>query len=761
MSKKPNKSEINRIQTALCSLETLCKKTYGVSPFQSQLDGIKQLLDAEEFRIAVVGEFSAGKSTFINALIGYDLLPHARSETTATITYIHNVPLSDARCGKVTIEFVDARDALTLDISDDQNSLKDYVTSFSSQFSVVDEIQSVHVYTHFLNIKTPVVLVDTPGLNGTADGHRSITLAEVERAHASIFLFHLRALTETDLEFLKLLSKHQSRIFYLLNHIDSVNELEGESVGKVLKDFHDQISTHFSSHFFEGQECETFGISALKALVHKDTSFKKLYSSDLNELTDAERNSLWSGSRFDVFEQRLQHYIEHHSEHDVKGVALKGLASAINDIEDNLLQEIACIEQQHWMGNDERISRYLENLEDRKNKSWNKIKAYLNSRSSELENHTLNYLKDELIRLNDELQSHMKSEGLEQLQVSVNNNTYGKKINQGIMKMRTVIQRLLQSNIEDVYEIGILETARFTSEVAIDYQKSHKVGGLTFKLDSNIVSQESAKLDKEKGNLSNLEFDLKANTDNQQTIAKLQKKIQTELANNNANTRSTVKRRDTSMQRLGKRPDVEYITKTRTVERDGFFGGFLDIFSEKKETYRVADRSEQQRYDRELDGIRNQYTTQINTLNLKKNRLQAQLNEANSSIEISKLDQDRLEKKIVRHEKRIKEMKQHIESKLRNHRQQVTREKRNELCNKVETNLQVEALGSLNKTIKSTIKKELSLVSDKLYQYHKQKFELYRQKLELLDGQSKNLELPLLKNAVTEISAIKAEYRKN
>ncbi|MBE4054614.1 hypothetical protein HJ117_05660 [Vibrio parahaemolyticus] len=99
-----------------------------------------------------------------------------------------------------------------------------------------------------------------------------------------------------------------------------------------------------------------------------------------------------------------------------------------------------------------------------------------------------------------------------------------KKINQGIMKMRTVIQRLLQSNIEDVYEIGILETDRFTSEVAIDYQKSHKVGGLTFKLDSNIVSQESAKLDKEKGNLSNLEFDLKANTDNQQTIAKLQKK---------------------------------------------------------------------------------------------------------------------------------------------------------------------------------------------------------------------------------------------
>ncbi|MFA0256034.1 dynamin family protein [Vibrio breoganii] len=761
MSKRPNQSEINRIQTALCSLDTLCKKTYGASPFKSQLDGIKQLIQTEEFRIAVVGEFSAGKSTFINALVGYDLLPHARSETTAAITYIHNVPKSNPKCGKVTIEFVDARGPLTLDISDDQNSLKEYVTSFSSQFSVVDEIQSVHVYTHFLNIETPVVLVDTPGLNGTADGHRSITLTEVERAHASIFLFHLRALTETDLEFLKLLSKHQRRIFYLLNHIDSVNELEGESVDKVLEDFHAQISMHFSSHFFEGQECETFAISALKALVHKDTSFKRLYSSDLTELTDAERSNLWSCSRFDVFEQRLQHYIEHHSEHDIKGVALKGLNTAIYDIEDNLLQEIACIEQQHRMASDGRISHYLESLEERKNKSWNKIKAYLSSRSTELENHTLHYLKGELISLNEELRNYIQSEDLDQLQASVNQDTYGKKIDRGIMKMRTVIQRLLQSNIEDVYEIGILETDRFTSEVVIDYQKSHKVSGLTFELDTNIVSQESAKLNNVKGNLTNLEFDLKANTDKQQTLAKSQEEIQTDLVSNNANRGNTINKRDKKIQRLGKRPDVEYIPRSRTVERGGLLGGVLDFFSEKKETYRSADRSKQQRYDSKLDEIRNLYTAQISMLNMKKNRLQNQLNEANSLMEISKLEQERLEKKIERHEKRILEMNQHIESKLRNHRQQVTREKRNELCKKVETNLQVEALGSLNKIIKSAIKKELSSVSDKLYQYHKQKFALYRQKLELLDGQSKNLELSLLKNAVTEISAIKAEYCKD
>lgn len=64
-------------------------KTIG--SFTKEVEIFRERLNDDEIRIAVVGEFSAGKSTFINALIGKDILKHATTETTAVITRIVNV----------------------------------------------------------------------------------------------------------------------------------------------------------------------------------------------------------------------------------------------------------------------------------------------------------------------------------------------------------------------------------------------------------------------------------------------------------------------------------------------------------------------------------------------------------------------------------------------------------------------------------------------------------------------------------------------
>ncbi len=86
---------------AIMKLKSACEKTLNE---MAQLEDLKQLYDFEntyrffsdriadeKFRIAVVGRFSSGKSTFVNSLLGKDVLQHASTETTAVITRIVNV----------------------------------------------------------------------------------------------------------------------------------------------------------------------------------------------------------------------------------------------------------------------------------------------------------------------------------------------------------------------------------------------------------------------------------------------------------------------------------------------------------------------------------------------------------------------------------------------------------------------------------------------------------------------------------------------
>lgn len=62
-----------------------------IEGFTKEAEVFRERLNDDEIRIAVVGEFSSGKSTFINALIGKDILNHATKETTAVITRLINV----------------------------------------------------------------------------------------------------------------------------------------------------------------------------------------------------------------------------------------------------------------------------------------------------------------------------------------------------------------------------------------------------------------------------------------------------------------------------------------------------------------------------------------------------------------------------------------------------------------------------------------------------------------------------------------------
>ena len=185
---------------------------------------LERILD-QSFRIAVVGEFSSGKSTFINALIGKDILKHGASETTATITEIENISDKDTD-DYFEVYFEDG----SVKTDNNLNKILDYTNTKSESYEVAREIQKVVIHSKIIDTDKPLIFVDTPGLNGVADNHRDKTLNQIERAHACIYLIPMRGLGESDVEFIRHILEFQQDIIFVQNFIDEFKESEGDSL---------------------------------------------------------------------------------------------------------------------------------------------------------------------------------------------------------------------------------------------------------------------------------------------------------------------------------------------------------------------------------------------------------------------------------------------------------------------------------------------------------------------------------------------------
>lgn len=266
-----------------------------ITDFSQEIQFFKNRLEDNEFRIAVVGEYSSGKSTFINALLGQDILSHATTETTAAITRIVNTEESDPRSHTGIVTFQDGK---TLKLENLQG-LREYTTKSSSRFNVINDIKTVEIFMPILPVKHQVVFIDTPGLNGLAEGHRERTVELVQQAHACIYLLQLRGLSDSDVNFIRYLSHYQKNFIFVQNFIDELSRIEGDDLADKLSEQKKILENDvFSSD--DHVRYSICGISALMALTFADNSIQRLYDSS-PLLTDETRKQLYEASHFAEF----------------------------------------------------------------------------------------------------------------------------------------------------------------------------------------------------------------------------------------------------------------------------------------------------------------------------------------------------------------------------------------------------------------------------------------------------------------------------
>lgn len=198
------------------------------------------------FKIAVVAPFSAGKSTFINSLLGFDLLSTSILVETAAITTVKY-----AESPRAEINYYDGSQ-IVIDGNQEnlfgfKSEIKRYtaVNREDDEFEVEASISHVDVYWPIDLCKNGVEIIDTPGLFAQYEKHSGITSNILKSVNAVIFI--IDPTTVGEINFMKVIREYvenakrttldnsDKHIFFAVNKIDQYPEAEVEKAYIELK----------------------------------------------------------------------------------------------------------------------------------------------------------------------------------------------------------------------------------------------------------------------------------------------------------------------------------------------------------------------------------------------------------------------------------------------------------------------------------------------------------------------------------------------
>jgi GTPase Era involved in 16S rRNA processing len=224
------------------------------------LNELADKLEKNEFVLAVVGEFSRGKSTLINALLGYpDLLPTSIEPTTAAITLIsygetpaasvvftdgtvkEDISLEELRAyvRGTNLDGSDLKTRLAQRVQRAQQENRLHQLSYEdlssearaqlNQTAPGKRVKEVRLTLPSPFLKDGICLVDTPGIGSVNPEHGEATRHFVHRADAVIFLINTDpVISASECNFLAFLRDHVRRFLFAVTKIDRFTEEERE-----------------------------------------------------------------------------------------------------------------------------------------------------------------------------------------------------------------------------------------------------------------------------------------------------------------------------------------------------------------------------------------------------------------------------------------------------------------------------------------------------------------------------------------------------
>ena len=226
-------------------------------------------LAEDRFYLTVVGQFSRGKSTLMNAILGKDYLPSGVIPTTAAITAV-----SYGSRERLVLRFIGSN--LTSEVG--IHELADVVTGKSHS---ADRVEMAEVQVPVEILQRGFFLVDTPGLGSAVRENTATTLNFLPSADAIVFVTSCDSpLSAGELGYLRQCRSEVHQMFLVVNKMDLVPLSERERVIEFVKSK--------SKEELEDADVRIYAVSAKDALAARLSSSEgKLTESGLPQLEEA------------------------------------------------------------------------------------------------------------------------------------------------------------------------------------------------------------------------------------------------------------------------------------------------------------------------------------------------------------------------------------------------------------------------------------------------------------------------------------------
>ena len=157
---------------------------YSWEDISKQITHIKAKKNDKLLNLSVIGEFSTGKSTFINALLGKELLASSAMQGTTVASTI----IEYGSTYRMYVEYSNRMPSQDLPFTTFEQ-LKSVLQTYTTLPSIAQTLKSVHVFMPLEILQHDFRIIDTPGTNVTEAWHEDVTIRTLkESSDLSIIL---------------------------------------------------------------------------------------------------------------------------------------------------------------------------------------------------------------------------------------------------------------------------------------------------------------------------------------------------------------------------------------------------------------------------------------------------------------------------------------------------------------------------------------------------------------------------------------------